>query len=407
VTRRVEAKTAVSAGSATKRGLIRALLRWAAGAHPSDCPRQILETEHGKIDDRQLQHIVDAGLAPLLYHATRDRLEIIPARWHDVLKGAELTARFTHGSSRDTANQVIDICHDIGAPVTLLKGISIGDQYYPAPHLRPMGDIDLLLSERDWSLVETTLLRLGYTRAANFHVEEGEPHGVPLVDPRRRVWIEPHTALFHKDARVRGNSLFSPANIARRSIPSTFDGRSVLRLVDELQLVYIASYWLQDLARDTINPTLLIPLLDAVYLLKASAQSLDWDGMLDSLDNEMAIASLYILLAQIRKYGFDEKISPILPRLAARQRIVGETELRIMSFLLDSCLVDGKKFMGSFGDRHPMIESTFMDTLLASGPFASKLMSLPWNLVFPPSVQERYSVGYHTGRIARFFRGKR
>ena len=193
---------------------------------------------------------------------------------------------------------------------------------------------------------------------------EGEPHGAPLFDPRRRVWIEPHTALFHKDARVRGNSLFSPANVARRSIASTFDGRPVLRLADELQLVYIASYWLRDLVRDTIHPTLLIPLLDAVYLLKASAQSLDWDGLLDSLDNEMAIASLYLLLAQIRKYGFDEKIAPILPRLAARQRIVGAAELRIMDFLLDSCLVDGRKFMSSFGDRHPMIESSVVDTLL-------------------------------------------
>ena len=297
--RQVETKTAIAAGSATRRGLAHALLRWAAGAHPSDC--QLLETEHGKIDDRQLQYVIDAGLAPLLYHAARDRLEIVPAAWRDVLKGAELTARFAHSALRDTANQVIDTCRDIGAPVTLLKGISISDQYYPAPHLRPMGDIDLLLSERDYPLVESTLLRLGYTRMADFHVGEGEPHGAPLLDPRRHVWIEPHTALFHKDARVQSNSLFSPANIARRSIASTFHGRSVLRLADELQLVYIASYWLRDLARDTIHPTLLIPLLDALYLLKASAQSLDWDGLLDSLDNEMAIASLYILLAQISK----------------------------------------------------------------------------------------------------------
>ena len=78
-----------------------------------------------------------------------------------------------------------------------------------------------------------------------------------------------------------------------------------------------------------------------------------------------------------------------------------------MNFLLDSCLIDGRNFMGSFGDRHPMIESTIVDTLLASNPFARKLLSLPWNLVFPPSVQDRYSVGYHTGRIARFLRGKR
>lgn len=402
-----ETKPAVSDGSATRGRLARALLRWATGEHPSECAFGLApEPESGSVADRHLQHVIDAGLAPLLHHATRDQPGIVPA-FRDVLHGAELTARFAHGALRDTANEVIDACRDIGATVTLLKGISISDQYYPAPHLRPMGDIDVLIAEHDYAFVESALLRIGYTRMADFHVGEGEPHGTPLFDPRRCVWVEPHTALFHRDARLRENSLFSPACIARSSVASTFDGRPVLRLADELQLVYIASYWLQDLARDTIDPTLLIPLFDAVYLLKASAESLDWEGLLDSLDNERAIASLYLLLAQVSKYGFDEKLSAILPRLAARQRIVGDTELRIMGLLLDSCLVDGRKFMSSFGRRHPMIESSVMDTLLEPGPFARKLVSLPWNVVFPPRVAERYSIGYHAARIARLLRGKR
>jgi len=405
--RQVETRMGVATGQATRRGLARSLLRWAAEPYPSDRARQLLERELRTVDDQQLQHVIDAGLAPLLYHATCDTLEIVPAAWRDVLKSAELTARFAHSASCDAANQVIDTCRDLGASVTLLKGISISEQYYPVPHLRPMGDVDLLLSERDYPLVESTLLSVGFTRMADFYVGEGEPHGAPLLDPLRHVWIEPHTALFHKRARVNGNSMFSPANVARRSIASTFHGRSVLRLTNELQLIYIASYWLRDLRRNSINPTLLIPLLDTLYLLKASAQSLDWNGLLDSLDNEMAIASLYLLLAQVRRYGFDDEIAPILPRLAASQRILGAAELRIVDFLLDSCLVGGKKFMGSFGARHPMIETAIVDTLLASNPFGRKLLSLPWNLVFPPSVEDRYTVGYHVGRIARLVRGKR
>ena len=84
-----------------------------------------------------------------------------------------------------------------------------------------------------------------------------------------------------------------------------------------------------------------------------------------------------------------------MPRLAAGQRIVGDAELRVINFLLDSYLIGGKKFLGSFGARHPMIESAVIDTLLTSDPFARKLVSLPWNLVFPPSVRDRYSIGYH------------
>jgi hypothetical protein len=361
----------------------------------------------GEVDDPQLQYIVDAGLAPLLHHAMRDGLAVVPARWHDDLKSAELTARFTYSALCDGANQVIDLCRDIGVPVTLLKGISISDQCYPVPHLRPMGDVDVLLPERDCRSIESTLLGRGYTPMADFVMSEGAPHGAPLCDSHGRVWVELHTALFHKDASVNANSLFSPASVASRSVASTFHGRSVLRLSDELQLVYIACYWLRDMAHNGAHPSLLIPLIDALYLLRRSARSLDWDGLLESLDNEMAIASLYLLLVQVRRYGFDENISPVLPRLAVRQGIIGAADLKVMNSLLDACLVDGRRFLGSFGDRHPMIESTVMDTLLTSGPFARKLLSLPWNLVFPPRVPDRYSVGYHTGRIVRLLRGER
>ena len=391
--------------SATSRGLTAALLAWAAGAHtPHGAGQRHAIESGGDIDARELQHVVDAGLAALLYHAARDRLASIPADWRDVLKSAELTARFAHSAFRDSANQVIDVCRKIGAPVTLLKGISIGDQYYPAPHLRAMGDIDLLLSDRDYPLVESTLLRLGFTPKADFRTGEGDPHGAPLLDPRRCVWIELHTALFHKKARVNANSLFRVDNVARRSLASRFDGRSILRLSDELQLVYIACYWLRDVTRNRMHPTLLIPVFDAIFILRARGRTLDWDGLLDSLDNEIAIASLYVLLAQVRRYGFDEDLAPVVRRLAVRQRIVGHAELRILNFLLESVLVTGKRFMGSFGDRHPMIESSVMETLLMPGSFARKLLCLPWNVVFPPSVPERYSVAYHGKRVARLLK---
>jgi hypothetical protein len=359
----------------------------------------------GLDDDRQLRHITHGGLAPLLHFAARDNLVVIPARWQDDLESAALTARFAHAGQRDCAGQVIDICQAIDVPVTLLKGISISDQYWPAPHLRPMGDIDLLLPAGGAPSVESALRGRGYTRMPGFEGGEGEAHGTPLLDPRRQVWIEPHTALFPRHARVNGEALFSPANVAARSIASTLDGRWILRLSDELQLVYIASYWLRDIQRDGVHPTLLIPLLDAIFLLKASARSLDWDGLIRSLDNEMATASLYVLLEQVRRHGLDEEaVAAALPRLGAAQRIVGGAELRTLNRLLDACLVAGRPFMGSFGSRHPMVESTIVDTLLASGSFARKVVSLPWNLVFPPRVPERYSVRYHTGRITRLLK---
>ena len=58
--RQVETRMGVATGQATRRGLARSLLRWAAEPYPSDRARQLLETELRTDDDRQLQHVIDA-----------------------------------------------------------------------------------------------------------------------------------------------------------------------------------------------------------------------------------------------------------------------------------------------------------------------------------------------------------
>ncbi|MFO1311045.1 MAG: nucleotidyltransferase family protein [Burkholderiales bacterium] len=403
---RIATKDSVAA-HASRRGLARALLAWVAQSFNDGGQDRALALGPGDAGDHDLAHILDTGLAPLLHHAVRDRPGVVPGHWREVLTSAELTARFAHQALRDSAADLIDVCRSAGVEVTLLKGISIADPCYPAPHLRPMGDVDVLLSERDCATVRSALLDLGYAPMEGWRDEGGEPHGAPLCDPRRRVWVEPHTALFHRDARVNDSLLFTPAHLARSSVASTFDGRPVLRLSDELQLTYIACYWLRDVSRNGVHPTYLIPLLDALLLLKASGRALDWDRLIGDLDNELAAASLCVLLNEVRRFAFEDVLAPVIPRIAARQRILGDLDLRVLHRIVDACLLEGRRFMGSVGARHPMIERTVMDTLLVPGPFARKLAALPWNLVFPPRDPERYSLRYHRMRVARLLRGGR
>src|SRR5438034_10204158 len=280
-------------------GLVHELLKYASAPRSSD---GALEPSWDEIDDRQLRHTLHAGLGPLLYHATNERLEQMSPAWRDALKSADLTAQVRTGNLCDTAEEVIDVCQEIGVPVTLLKGISISDQHYPAPHFRPMGDIDILVSGVDARSVESAILRRGYSRMADFQLDEDSYHGVPLVHPERRVWVEVHTGLFPNSSRLRRNGLFGPSNIAAQSIASTYHGRPVSRLTSELQLVYIASYWIRDLSMHGIHPSYVIPLLDAVYLLKASRQTLDWAGLCGCLDNDMAFVALHIMLAYVCRF---------------------------------------------------------------------------------------------------------
>ncbi len=354
-------------------------------------------------DANQLQFVLDAGLGPLLDTAVRDGRVQVPPAWIDPLKSANLCAQVRHGNLVDCADEIIDLCNAMGVPVTLLKGISISDQHYPEAHTRSMGDLDILVPEHDRDGVEAALLRHGYRRST-LDMGEGSCHGPPLRDERREVWVEVHSGLFPTSAALVRNHLFSPSQIAAQSVASTFRGRPVLRLTNEMQLVYIASYWIRDLTQNKPHPSFLFPLFDAIYLLGASGEAVDWNGMLDWLDNEMAMASLYLLLAYICESRFDDSAAGILSRLASRQRIVGPADARTILRMLDAYLVHGKPLARRYSDWHATILLRTLETLLTPGTYVGKRLRLPWNCLFPPAAPDRYSFRFHKDRMARILR---
>jgi hypothetical protein len=209
--------------------------------------------------------------------------------------------------------------------------------------------------------------------------------------------------LFPDNASVRSGRIFSPSHVAAHSVGSTFHGRTIDRLADELQLVYIASSWVRDLSQYGIRASFVPPLLDAVYLLKATDRTLDWDQLLGWLDNAMAIASLYVMLTYLSRHSLYRVEPSILSRLASSQDVIAPSVLRIIHSMLDKYLLGGRPFSRFIRDWHVSI---VLSTLLAPRSSGRKLASIPWNILFPPSVTERYSVRYQLGRIARALRGK-
>lgn len=298
-----------------------------------------------EVQDREIRWALEGGLGPLLYRATAKRNCCMSESWRNRLMSEDLSARARHAQLARAATEVIDVCHDMGIRVTLLKGISISDQYYPAAHLRPMGDIDLLISAGEYEALEQALSRLGYTRDPAFVLGAGSHHGFPLCDPRTGVWVELHTALFPLREGLHCGRLFDPARVATLSVASSFHGRQVFRLSAELQLVYIAYSWMRDLTLDGIHPSFLATLFDAVYLLKRVDKALNWTDLLAWLESDMATASLYAMLAYLNRHGLARTPDPILSCLASRQNIVGPLQLRLIHQVLDRFLLAGRPFV--------------------------------------------------------------
>lgn len=356
-----------------------------------------------KFSEEELRWAIESGLGPLLLRLSKhDGTEERPAT-RQLLLAAELTARVLTGAITDATGEIIDACQSAGTCPTLLKGISICEQYYPAAHLRPMRDIDLLIAEPCYNAVESALINRGYRR------QEDQPasawkdhhHGPPLFHPGRQVWVELHTRLFAKEASVSQAAAFSAANIESERQPSTFHGKPVFRLSDELQLLYIACRWARDVSRDLGRLGAVIPLLDAIYLMQSCGHSLNWDRILGWLDNEYAASCLYVTLAFLTRYELVSLPPGMMIRLATQRHRVGNAELKIIHRLIYRHIIAGAPFGRVLNSRNASI---VCETLLAPRPLASKLVRLPWNILFPPRDPTRFDFRHQMRRVRSLWR---
>jgi hypothetical protein len=363
------------------------LLRHAASIADGVLARQPLQS-----GTKEFEWISGAGLGPLLLrfcpNACADAL--------DALRTQDLRARVEHANRCSAAIEIIDVCDDLRVSLVLLKGISTSEQYYPSGHLRPMSDIDVLVPADKYEIVEQTLIKNGFLPHPNYVADEHAQHGVPLFCARWNVWLELHTRLFSNTSPPSAGTLFDPPHVWARTAPSTFEGRPVLRLADELQLIYLATGWVRDISASELHPSYLVPLFDATLLLHSVGTQLRWDVMLEWLDNEFASASLHLLLSYLARHGLFDVPTKVLSELSGRQRLLGTLEIRVIHHLLDDHLMRGTAITRLFQSWH------IVANLMAPGRRTVKVLLLPWRIAFPPGRQERYEFRYQISRIGRW-----
>ncbi|MES2990193.1 MAG: nucleotidyltransferase family protein [Pseudomonadota bacterium] len=317
--------------------LVSQLLRHAAGT--------VRELRFDLLADaeREFRWVCQGGLGPLLWHVSQSTGSWVPSHWHPLLHAADLTAQMYYKDLADTAMQVIHAANAVAAPVTLLKGISVAEEIYPKPHLRPMGDVDVLVPGNGYAGVEAALLQGDYQRL-DFPDVEGLQHGAPLENTELRTLVELHTELFGSNSPLRrpGKILNAATVEVQHIVPSLFRGQPVKRLSAEFPLLYIAASWFNDLTHFPPHPSFLASLFDAVYLTRRYPELLDDDRISTDVDNPFARASLYALLTYLPRFGV-RSVSP--RRLAAMRRglsVVGPLELRMIHGMLDHCMVGAR-----------------------------------------------------------------
>lgn len=324
----------------------------------------------------QIRWAVETGLGPWLRRCTSSDVRATTSPLWPLVQGADLTARVIVGGQLDALEEVLQACEDHAPSLTLLKGIALCDQYYPEPHLRLMGDLDILTDHASVPAVESRLLRLGYVHRSEAPPEfyQMHHHIRPLFHPGRRVWVEVHRGLVPSNSLVGPDDVFSIENVNAELRPSTFRGRRVNRLSDDLQAVYLASHWALGFGR--VGG--MVGMIDFSRLL-ANAPALHWDRILAWLGGSPGAATcLHLLLSYQRRRRLADIAPEVLRTLSSRQPSLSAVNLRILHAVIDRYVVDGRRFGFLMSARNFDI---IRAALLSPGRPSQNLCRALWNLL--------------------------
>jgi len=369
--------------------LIKQMLRAAA----TGAPLRISSLSGTKIN-----WITNNCLAAMLCHLTSQGEDSGLCSSDRQLEGARLTAKVLTTTLNSAMTEIIDHCQPRVENIVLLKGISISDQYYPTPELRPMRDIDFLIQKKDLVKVEEVLTQLGYQQKSdlpkaffdNYH------HSMPFYHPSTGVWVEVHTGLFSGKKQIHDSQVFDVNNILSNLVKSKFNEREIYRLSDEYQLIYTASSWCLEFKKFGGC----IALFDIIYLLKNSP-ALDWVRILSWLDSDKLGWYLFLALGYLKQHNILEIDDKLYKKLKRQNKIGDAVKIKILYYIIDKYLVAENPFGNVLTSGNVGI---VWDTLLRGNHPVLNMLSIPINLVFPPNNPNRFNLRYQMQRLRNCFR---
>jgi len=286
------------------------------------------------------ERALELGLGPVVAHLARtaDRLPGRP--YVERIRADELTAHALTNAAYDSLARALAAAREIECPVILLKGAATALLYYPSPHLRPMGDIDLLVPVDRRAAFEEALRRFSFRQ---FPIDpwlnyDDHLHSAPFWDPERRVWIEVHTSVFPRDYRLAQNPRFSQAAIAAQLTPIAVRDQTAYAMNHELQLIYTSARW-----SEMFNPRHgVYPILDAALLIRQHRDTLDWERILTLVRGSWAALPLHLMLW----YLDESDLSPIPPQvlhaLGTRYCHLNRHSLTVLKRVISTCVIEGR-----------------------------------------------------------------
>jgi hypothetical protein len=220
---------------------------------------------------------------------------------------------------------------------------------------------------------------------------------MPFWHPARRVWIEVHTQLFPSWSPHVASAIFRPENLEPHLRTIDFRGQTALVMSHEMQLIYTAARWTEslDIRRGVF------PLLDILLLLATQARGLRWDTILSMLQNTTAASSVRLVLELLGHLGLIDVPPEIRRNLVKADRHTNRFIQAILRRMAARFLL-GRYPFGRIVTQNNA--RTVWSTLLGAHSPLRNLLTVPYNILFPPGNPRRFQISFALKRLASLIR---
>jgi Uncharacterised nucleotidyltransferase len=285
------------------------------------------------LDDDLFARALDSGLGGILARVAvsgnRPRLAEV--------EGADLAARVLHGGWIDCMEEVLARCGPLGCRPLLLKGAAVALREYPEPHLRTMGDVDLLAPGPDVEPLERVLREMGFSQPVRDPFSDDDHHhSLPFFHRQHGVWIEVHTRLFPSTSPADREPALTAEALRDRFSSVAVVGRQQVAIMDRpLQLVYTAARW-----TEMISPERgIFPIVDAALVTRALTPE-DWQIVLSLAGDGWTASALHLMLTFLDRHALAPVPGDVLIALAGRDRYSSRLTRRVLHAIVMRAVFD-------------------------------------------------------------------
>lgn len=249
-------------------------------------------------------HVNDVGrIAPFMYHILREQ-PFVPDSVLSSLRRQYMIAANTNQFYFDELGKVLQQLSDAEIDVIVLKGAVLAHTVYDNIGLRPMGDLDLLVQEKDYEQTTIILQSLGYKFGKKVTSLELYTQEISLEKQSGNnfVIIDLHIQLlFTLSAQPRVNIDWFWQEVK----PIHIRGIHTKALSDEAMLIHLCAHHFGHNIRHSGHD--LARWIDIIQLIDVSRKTIDWNKVIEQSKTLDLVLGLKTILPAI------QQIHPIIP----------------------------------------------------------------------------------------------